>query len=214
MKKAEEPPTPPPRPQKTHSRASSLDLNKLFQQGAPGTIHIYGLSFFHNISFPPHMLRAQTVWSYSALCNLCYCVLFVIVLLSWENKRGNRDKVFFYCSVGKVRSPQEFKPVSNFEYTGGLSVKCDSWEQHRNIVTVDYSLVKFHLDFRGEKWMAATSSSPPSETINLPGEPCLIMAAVHAYVHLLYIKQTKPLFFLWTPTVCMSHKLMMKESFT
>ncbi|KAM8890168.1 ralBP1-associated Eps domain-containing protein 2 isoform 1-T1 [Synchiropus picturatus] len=36
MKKAEEPPTPPPRPQKTHSRASSLDLNKLFQQGAPG----------------------------------------------------------------------------------------------------------------------------------------------------------------------------------
>ncbi|KAM6939342.1 ralBP1-associated Eps domain-containing protein 2 [Lycodopsis pacificus] len=35
-KKAEEPPTPPPRPQKTHSRASSLDLNKLFQQGAPG----------------------------------------------------------------------------------------------------------------------------------------------------------------------------------
>uniref|UniRef100_A0A3P9MH89 RALBP1 associated Eps domain containing 2 n=1 Tax=Oryzias latipes TaxID=8090 RepID=A0A3P9MH89_ORYLA len=36
MKKAEEPPTPPPRPQKTHSRASSLDLNKLLQQGAPG----------------------------------------------------------------------------------------------------------------------------------------------------------------------------------
>ncbi|XP_040896766.1 ralBP1-associated Eps domain-containing protein 2 isoform X2 [Toxotes jaculatrix] len=36
MKKAEEPPTPPPRPQKTHSRASSLDLNKLFQQGVPG----------------------------------------------------------------------------------------------------------------------------------------------------------------------------------
>ncbi|XP_016423103.1 ralBP1-associated Eps domain-containing protein 2 [Sinocyclocheilus rhinocerous] len=32
MKKVEEPPTPPPRPQKTHSRASSLDLNKLFQQ--------------------------------------------------------------------------------------------------------------------------------------------------------------------------------------
>ncbi|XP_060934439.1 ralBP1-associated Eps domain-containing protein 2 [Limanda limanda] len=36
MKKSEEPPTPPPRPQKTHSRASSLDLNKLFQQGNPG----------------------------------------------------------------------------------------------------------------------------------------------------------------------------------
>nr|XP_006000814.1 PREDICTED: ralBP1-associated Eps domain-containing protein 2 [Latimeria chalumnae] len=32
MKKTEEPPTPPPRPQKAHSRASSLDLNKIFQQ--------------------------------------------------------------------------------------------------------------------------------------------------------------------------------------
>ncbi|XP_042606280.1 ralBP1-associated Eps domain-containing protein 2 isoform X2 [Cyprinus carpio] len=37
MKKVEEPPTPPPRPQKTHSRASSLDLNKLFQQSAQGS---------------------------------------------------------------------------------------------------------------------------------------------------------------------------------
>ncbi|TRY67991.1 hypothetical protein DNTS_035554 [Danionella cerebrum] len=36
MKKIEEPPTPPPRPQKSHSRASSLDLNKLFQQSAQG----------------------------------------------------------------------------------------------------------------------------------------------------------------------------------
>ncbi|KAJ3598970.1 hypothetical protein NHX12_032933 [Muraenolepis orangiensis] len=35
MKKAEEPPTPPPRPQKTHSRASSLDLNKPPLQGYP-----------------------------------------------------------------------------------------------------------------------------------------------------------------------------------
>ncbi|XP_034149581.1 ralBP1-associated Eps domain-containing protein 2 isoform X2 [Esox lucius] len=32
IKKCEEPPTPPPRPKKTHSRASSLDLNKQFQQ--------------------------------------------------------------------------------------------------------------------------------------------------------------------------------------
>ncbi|KAL4656891.1 ralBP1-associated Eps domain-containing protein 2-like isoform X1 [Arapaima gigas] len=36
MKKTEDPPTPPPRPQKTHSRASSLDLNKLFQQSGQG----------------------------------------------------------------------------------------------------------------------------------------------------------------------------------
>ncbi|XP_077783607.1 ralBP1-associated Eps domain-containing protein 2 isoform X2 [Podarcis muralis] len=32
MKKGGEPPTPPPRPQKSHSRASSLDLNRMFQQ--------------------------------------------------------------------------------------------------------------------------------------------------------------------------------------
>ncbi|XP_061483176.1 ralBP1-associated Eps domain-containing protein 2 isoform X2 [Rhineura floridana] len=32
MKKGGEPPTPPPRPQKSHSRASSLDLNRIFQQ--------------------------------------------------------------------------------------------------------------------------------------------------------------------------------------
>ncbi|XP_056305254.1 ralBP1-associated Eps domain-containing protein 2 [Danio aesculapii] len=36
MKKVEEPPTPPPRPQKSHSRASSLDLNKLLQQSTTG----------------------------------------------------------------------------------------------------------------------------------------------------------------------------------
>uniref|UniRef100_A0A2I3H8Q0 RALBP1 associated Eps domain containing 2 n=1 Tax=Nomascus leucogenys TaxID=61853 RepID=A0A2I3H8Q0_NOMLE len=37
MKKGEDPPTPPPRPQKTHSRASSLDLNKVFQPSVPAT---------------------------------------------------------------------------------------------------------------------------------------------------------------------------------
>ncbi|XP_058147411.1 ralBP1-associated Eps domain-containing protein 2 isoform X3 [Dasypus novemcinctus] len=35
MKRGEDPPTPPPRPQKTHSRASSLDLNKVFQPSVP-----------------------------------------------------------------------------------------------------------------------------------------------------------------------------------
>ncbi|KAM6151101.1 ralBP1-associated Eps domain-containing protein 2 isoform 2-T2 [Rhynchocyon petersi] len=35
MKRGEDPPTPPPRPQKTHSRASSLDLNKIFQPSVP-----------------------------------------------------------------------------------------------------------------------------------------------------------------------------------
>uniref|UniRef100_A0A6I8NEI9 RALBP1 associated Eps domain containing 2 n=1 Tax=Ornithorhynchus anatinus TaxID=9258 RepID=A0A6I8NEI9_ORNAN len=35
VKRGEEPPTPPPRPQKSHSRASSLDLNKVFQPGTP-----------------------------------------------------------------------------------------------------------------------------------------------------------------------------------
>uniref|UniRef100_A0A8C5KN11 RALBP1 associated Eps domain containing protein 2 n=1 Tax=Jaculus jaculus TaxID=51337 RepID=A0A8C5KN11_JACJA len=38
MKRGEDPPTPPPRPQKTHSRASSLDLNKVFQPSVPGLL--------------------------------------------------------------------------------------------------------------------------------------------------------------------------------
>lgn len=55
VKKAEEPPTPPPRPQKSHSRASSLDLNKLFQQGASGVCALLFLSvcvarWFYNTS--------------------------------------------------------------------------------------------------------------------------------------------------------------------
>ncbi|XP_036126079.1 ralBP1-associated Eps domain-containing protein 2 [Molossus molossus] len=37
MKRGEDPPTPPPRPQKTHSRASSLDLNKVFQPSVSAT---------------------------------------------------------------------------------------------------------------------------------------------------------------------------------
>ncbi|XP_037678027.1 ralBP1-associated Eps domain-containing protein 2-like [Choloepus didactylus] len=37
MKRGEDPPTPPPRPQKTHSRASSLDLNKVFQPTVPAS---------------------------------------------------------------------------------------------------------------------------------------------------------------------------------
>ncbi|XP_036696846.1 ralBP1-associated Eps domain-containing protein 2 isoform X2 [Balaenoptera musculus] len=37
MKRGEDPPTPPPRPQKTHSRASSLDLNKVFQPSVPAS---------------------------------------------------------------------------------------------------------------------------------------------------------------------------------
>ncbi|XP_070147480.1 ralBP1-associated Eps domain-containing protein 2 isoform X1 [Ovis canadensis] len=37
MKRGEDPPTPPPRPQKTHSRASSLDLNKVFHPSVPAS---------------------------------------------------------------------------------------------------------------------------------------------------------------------------------
>nr|XP_011733532.1 ralBP1-associated Eps domain-containing protein 2 isoform X1 [Macaca nemestrina] len=40
MKRGEDPPTPPPRPQKTHSRASSLDLNKVFQPSVPDILII------------------------------------------------------------------------------------------------------------------------------------------------------------------------------
>ncbi|KAM8752623.1 ralBP1-associated Eps domain-containing protein 2 isoform 4-T4 [Rhynchonycteris naso] len=37
MKRGGDPPTPPPRPHRTHSRASSLDLNKVFQPSVPAT---------------------------------------------------------------------------------------------------------------------------------------------------------------------------------
>uniref|UniRef100_A0A1A8K5K7 RALBP1 associated Eps domain containing 2 n=1 Tax=Nothobranchius kuhntae TaxID=321403 RepID=A0A1A8K5K7_NOTKU len=56
MKKVEEPPTPPPRPQKTHSRASSLDLNKLLQQGAPG---VKGGWLLHPPALPPRPSASQ-----------------------------------------------------------------------------------------------------------------------------------------------------------
>ncbi|KAK1803762.1 hypothetical protein P4O66_020778 [Electrophorus voltai] len=48
MKKVEDPPTPPPRPHKTHSRASSLDLNKLLQQSSQGV-----KSLTHPPALPP-----------------------------------------------------------------------------------------------------------------------------------------------------------------
>ncbi|XP_030642758.1 ralBP1-associated Eps domain-containing protein 2 [Chanos chanos] len=56
MKKAEEPPTPPPRPQRTHSRASSLDLNKLFQQSSQG---VRSGSLPHPPALPPRPPATQ-----------------------------------------------------------------------------------------------------------------------------------------------------------
>lgn len=38
VNKGGEPPAPPPRPQKSHSRASSLDLNRIFQQNTQGKL--------------------------------------------------------------------------------------------------------------------------------------------------------------------------------
>ncbi|XP_041127616.1 ralBP1-associated Eps domain-containing protein 2-like isoform X2 [Polyodon spathula] len=55
MKKVEEPPTPPPRPQKTHSRASSLDLNTIFQQSSQG----YKGGWLPPPALPPRPLAAQ-----------------------------------------------------------------------------------------------------------------------------------------------------------
>uniref|UniRef100_A0A3P9AAA2 RALBP1 associated Eps domain containing 2 n=1 Tax=Esox lucius TaxID=8010 RepID=A0A3P9AAA2_ESOLU len=45
IKKCEEPPTPPPRPKKTHSRASSLDLNKQFQQSNQGNTNTLSVAY-------------------------------------------------------------------------------------------------------------------------------------------------------------------------
>nr|XP_061834495.1 ralBP1-associated Eps domain-containing protein 2-like [Nerophis lumbriciformis] len=58
MRRAEQPPTPPPRPQKSHSRASSLDLNRLFQQGAPGLKRGW---FPPPPALPPRPLTSQNV---------------------------------------------------------------------------------------------------------------------------------------------------------
>ncbi|XP_058886099.1 ralBP1-associated Eps domain-containing protein 2-like isoform X2 [Acipenser ruthenus] len=55
MKKVEEPPTPPPRPQKTHSRASSLDLNTIFQQNSQG----FKGGWLPPPALPPRPLAAQ-----------------------------------------------------------------------------------------------------------------------------------------------------------
>ncbi|XP_041115079.1 ralBP1-associated Eps domain-containing protein 2-like isoform X2 [Polyodon spathula] len=55
MKKVEEPPAPPPRPQKTHSRASSLDLNKIFQQSSQG----FKGGWLPPPAIPPRPLAAQ-----------------------------------------------------------------------------------------------------------------------------------------------------------
>lgn len=124
MKKAEEPPTPPPRPQKTHSRASSLDLNKLFQQGAPGTTHTHGLcasslSSSHNM----HELPGATVHFATEL-------LFCLWQFSFHGRtKGEMEIGGFYCLVWKVRGSQQCKSVCDYENMALFKVKCDSWEQ-------------------------------------------------------------------------------------
>ncbi|KAK1169802.1 ralBP1-associated Eps domain-containing protein 2-like isoform X2 [Acipenser oxyrinchus oxyrinchus] len=55
MKKVEEPPRPPPRPQKTHSRASSLDLNTIFQQNSQG----FKRGWLPPPALPPRPLAGQ-----------------------------------------------------------------------------------------------------------------------------------------------------------
>uniref|UniRef100_A0A493TAN6 RALBP1 associated Eps domain containing 2 n=1 Tax=Anas platyrhynchos platyrhynchos TaxID=8840 RepID=A0A493TAN6_ANAPP len=57
MKKGEEPPTPPPRPQKSHSRASSLDLNKIFQQNTQVTDLLLQTEQASEVELHPQMNR-------------------------------------------------------------------------------------------------------------------------------------------------------------
>ncbi|EMP25681.1 RalBP1-associated Eps domain-containing protein 2 [Chelonia mydas] len=62
MKKGEEPPTPPPRPQKSHSRASSLDLNKIFQQNTQDKKHVHFFSkAVHNMVLEKGCSRGDLV---------------------------------------------------------------------------------------------------------------------------------------------------------
>lgn len=89
MKKAEEPPTPPPRPQKTHSRASSLDLNKLFQQGAPGADSLCRHSR-NSLRAHTHSER-ETTWSCGAFHNRVMGFCFCQFSFHGRTKRGNGD---------------------------------------------------------------------------------------------------------------------------
>lgn len=62
MKRGEDPPTPPPRPQKTHSRASSLDLNKVFQPSVPGEVLLCTLSLFLSCWSQQIYLPQRSLW--------------------------------------------------------------------------------------------------------------------------------------------------------
>lgn len=83
MKRGEDPPTPPPRPQKTHSRASSLDLNKVFQPSVPGEVPPSHLSpslscwsQYMCLLQRPLCVREKSrqTWQFSLLCkSLCCC---------------------------------------------------------------------------------------------------------------------------------------------
>lgn len=109
MKKAEEPPTPPPRPQKTHSRASSLDLNKLFQQGAPGMT-----CSSHHIISAIRKVRSTNSWEQQCVLQLSYYASFMAVLLLRGTKAEMEMRGFQY-SVWKVRDSQESHSVCGYK---------------------------------------------------------------------------------------------------
>lgn len=123
MKKAEEPPTPPPRPQKTHSRASSLDLNKLFQQGVPGTIHSHRLPLSSQKFRNTHSLRAWTTGAEVHFTTELLCCVYDSSSFMGEQK-GEMEIGRFYCSAWKLRVE-----VGDYESMGGLFF----WFKERNV---------------------------------------------------------------------------------
>lgn len=159
MKKAEEPPTPPPRPQKTHSRASSLDLNKLFQQGAPGRDF---LSVFKR-----DQSEHENHQELQCVSPPCHCVFDSSFFMG--ELKGEMEMDGIYFSDWQFRGSHELQ--SGSDSAGGLIL--GSWEQRRNIAA-GLSVI-FCLDFRGKKWVVAPASSSSSETVNFTGRQTVLI---------------------------------------
>lgn len=158
MKKAEEPPTPPPRPQKTHSRASSLDLNKLFQQGAPGMT-----CSSHHIISAIRKVRSTNSWEQQCVLQLSYYVSFMAVLLlrgtkaemempGFQSERWETHKRAIQFVVINVHGIFEFKEGNLYPES-----KAGVWH-HCN--------VSFSLVIPGVKsgWLLPPPALPPRPT--------------------------------------------------
>lgn len=84
MKRGEDPPTPPPRPQKTHSRASSLDLNKVFQPSVPGEVFSAPQPFPFLLDSVDGCLPQRPLWDLAIAHSR---KAFMLLWRSWEGRQ-------------------------------------------------------------------------------------------------------------------------------